>query len=251
MRDTESLVNQFTRHFSVGIAVTRIQKEQVFEIRHQVYCEELGFEPLREDRQETDEYDACAIHCLLTHRASQQPAGCVRLLVAPPDNPRQPLPFERFCADSIDRRRIDPAALAPRSYGEISRLAVPSSFRRRASERSSSAPLPPQAPRPGAREERRAFPHIAMGLALAGAAMTTLSGLDYLFVVMEPRLARYLWSLGIKFHQGGDVTEYHGARAVFFVPSTELEQHLSGQVEELYRHIKAVVRQDLELDEVE
>lgn len=39
-------------------ATTDELKDHVFRIRHNVYCEELKFEPERPDKRETDEYDS-------------------------------------------------------------------------------------------------------------------------------------------------------------------------------------------------
>jgi N-acyl amino acid synthase of PEP-CTERM/exosortase system len=69
---TESpLAHLFERYFSVVPANTGILLEKVYQLRHQVYCDELGYEQQRASQLEFDEYDKRSIHCLLFHKSSQ------------------------------------------------------------------------------------------------------------------------------------------------------------------------------------
>ncbi|MCU7809382.1 MAG: GNAT family N-acetyltransferase, partial [Candidatus Thiodiazotropha sp. (ex Semelilucina semeliformis)] len=83
----DSLAQNFTQYFRVGLASTRQQKRYAYAIRYQVYAEELAWEPLNESRQEIDTCDDYAIHCLLEHKRSGEIAGCVRLVIHPTDKP--------------------------------------------------------------------------------------------------------------------------------------------------------------------
>jgi len=67
-----SLVESFTRYFSVEIARTTEQKALVYGVRFRVYCEEFNYEAVDKfpQRLETDEYDEFSRHCLIMHRAS-------------------------------------------------------------------------------------------------------------------------------------------------------------------------------------
>ena len=49
--DELSLAAGFRRYFRIQTANDRRAMEDVFRIRHEVYCEDLGFEAVREDQQ--------------------------------------------------------------------------------------------------------------------------------------------------------------------------------------------------------
>ena len=69
---TESpLATLFEPYFSVVHANTANLLEKVYQLRHQVYCEELCYEQQRASQLEHDDYDKRSIHCLLFHRSSQ------------------------------------------------------------------------------------------------------------------------------------------------------------------------------------
>ena len=53
--DRFSLGEGFKKYFEISSAFDEESRNAVFGIRHEVYCEELGFEPVRPDRRETDE----------------------------------------------------------------------------------------------------------------------------------------------------------------------------------------------------
>jgi hypothetical protein len=86
-----------------------------------VYCRDLGFEPLRSDSLEADDYDERSIHCLVQSVSTGAYVGCARLVLTDADTPQTPLPVEVTCA-TLDRSLVE--AMAHRSQiAEISRLA--------------------------------------------------------------------------------------------------------------------------------
>ena len=208
--------------------------EKVFRIRHQVYCEELGFEPHHADQLEQDEFDKNAIHCLLLHKPSQTFVGCVRLVLADSHAPELGFPFEQVCGHS-SRWESDQAGR--RRYGEISRLAITANFRR---PRNFSAMAEGARALPDARDEesRRLFPSIAVGLYLAVAAMGLSKGLDGVFAMMEPRLARQLSHFGIHCEQAGDAVEHRGTRVPYFISRNSLLDNLKLECKTLLNKIQ-------------
>jgi len=74
MADTPaaSLGDSFKSYFEIVPALDEELVNDVYFIRHEVYARDLGFEPVREDQRETDEYDSHSVHCLV--RTAQQPA---------------------------------------------------------------------------------------------------------------------------------------------------------------------------------
>ncbi len=66
---------------TITIARTDQEFDAVFNVRHQVYCEELGFEPTRDDKRECDQDDMRAIHLLATDEGTKAPIGTVRIIL--------------------------------------------------------------------------------------------------------------------------------------------------------------------------
>ena len=60
-----------------------------------------------------------------------------------------------------------------------------------------------------------------------------MAGLDGVFAMMEPRLARHLRRFGIIFQQMGDVVDYHGPRAAFYISRKTLLTYLEPEVKKL------------------
>ena len=100
--ENQTLVENFENYFSVDFAVTPEQKRKVFSIRYRVYCDEFQYESPENfpDKQEFDEFDDHSLHCLITHKQSEIPAGCVRLVPTTGSKSDNLLPFEKHCAES-------------------------------------------------------------------------------------------------------------------------------------------------------
>lgn len=239
--DSDFISEAFRHYFEVVFADTDVLRERVFRLRYAVYCAELGWENPANfpDGLEQDAYDFFALHCLLRHRPTDRLAGTVRLIPADPRDAEAPLPFEAACRGHLDSNLIDAAVPDRRRTGEISRLAVLSEFRRRAGEQGLPAPLLEEADFSG--EERRIFPHLALGLYLAAASMGLLAGLDSVFVMMEERLARRLKHYGIIFKQVGDVIDYHGRRGPYHITRGMLYANIVPPIESLL----GVITEDL------
>src|SRR5580698_3828433 len=100
----------FKKHFEVMLAADEPMRNNVYRIRHEVYCEDLQYEPQRADGLESDNFDSHSLHCLLRKSSEEHDlVGCTRLVLARQQDEEFELPFERLCADSIDRSIIDPS----------------------------------------------------------------------------------------------------------------------------------------------
>lgn len=205
----QDLALAFQHRFQVVPADTAALREECFRIRHTVYCEEFAFEPVRADGRETDEWDAHSIHCLLQSTTTEEYLGCIRLVVPPSSAPNLPLPFEHACVSAIDRSLVDPRRLPRDSIAEVSRLAVVPQFRRRRGEKSSPAAIAERAARA---TEHPAFPYHLAGLYLGMLALARRHGIDTLFMLVEPRLARQLAILGVRPQIIGNPVEHRGKR---------------------------------------
>ena len=242
---TLTLAENFQRYFAVEFASTPAQLQQVFAMRYRVYCEEFKFEAPEAfpERMESDSYDPIAQHCLVRHRATGIPAGCVRMVPTFSTRQIDPLPFEKYCADSLDEAFINRLALPRAQLCEISRLAVDGRFRQRKGEQLSRFGQP-RAFQISA-EEQRSFSLISVACFLAATVLTEVSGRCYVFAMMEPFLPRMLQRSGIHFQRAGQDIDYHGKRAAYFVTTQATLAHMYPQLRELYGSIKSSLQESV------
>ncbi len=233
------LVTPYHEFFKLVPADNDALRKTVYQIRYDVYCEELGWEDktLFPEQIEKDEFDAFSRHCLLLHRSTNSFAGCVRLVLANENSKKAAIPLQFHCAGNLDPEKLDMDSLPRNSFGEISRLAIISQFRKRPSESQTPDGMGKD-PFQIKQDERRRFPHIALGLYLGAASVGLSSGLDSVFAMMEPRLARHLRLVGIRFTQVGAVIEYHGPRAPFRITRAGLFDKLRPELRELLEAIE-------------
>ena len=231
--DRFSLGEGFRKYFQVEPAFNDERRNAVYGIRHEVYCEELGFEPVRPDRRETDDYDRHSLHCLL--RSSTDPAtlvGCNRLVLARPGDADFPLPFEHTCRATLDRSIIDPARLPRHTIAEVSRLAVRAQYRRRKGETKTALALSDDDF--GTKDQPR-FPYIPIGLYLAVIALAKREGVETLFMLTEPRLADHFAKLGVRITQIGGPVEHRGIRVPSMMNATDVINRLRFFVKPIWR----------------
>ena len=228
----------FKRYFEVVPALTAELRDHVYRIRHEVYCEELKYEPVRNDRRERDEYDAHSLHCLIRSVKTGDYVGCTRLVLTRPDDPRYLLPFERTCAKTIDRNIVDPQRLPRHTIAEISRLAVVARFRNRRGEKHSAVPLGDHA---FGTEMRPRFPYLTVGLYLGTIALAREHDIKTLFVLTEPKLAKHLARLGVVIRQIGGPVQHRGTRVPSVMTVASIIDGLNFMVRPLYRVVAAQV----------
>lgn len=231
----------FKKYFSVELATSDELKQKVYNIRYRVYCEEFKYEPIEScpNEMETDEYDKDSLHCLIIHKASKFPAACVRLVPATGYGkniqlPFEVLPYEKYCANSLDKPFIKQLNLDRNTECEISRLAVDQMFRRRSGElltRFGDVNMELS------KEEQRTFLLIAVAAFLAATALTEMSGKTNVFAMMEPFLPRLLKRSGLLFQRAGKDIDYHGVRAPYFITTQSALKTMRPELLELYHWI--------------
>lgn len=237
--------DSFSKYFQLVYANTPALLSQVYKIRYDVFCKELELEKGCPVDIEKDQFDAYSFHYLLHHKTSNQAAGTIRMVLPPKDEPNLPIPIEKFCMDAIDPGVIDISKLPRGSFGEVSRLAVPAAFRKRSGESGKPYIINTTDSNSINPLERRHFSHIAIGLYLAVASLAMFKQLDYIFVMIEPRLARALNRAGLHFEQMGDVIDYHGQRAPFFITPRLLNEYLKPDLKTLYQYTFNQIRTDM------
>ena len=244
--DIANLGASFKRYFEIVPALTDELREHAFRIRHQVYCEELKFEPERPDRRESDEYDAHSLHCLIRSVKTGEFAGCTRLILCRPGDPGYPLPFEKTCAEALDRAILDPQTLSRHRIAEVSRLAVISRFRTRRGERHSAVPLNEAS---YGTDVMPRFPYIPVALYLATTELAALHGIHTMFLLTEPRLAAHFQKLGVNIIQIGDPVEHRGLRIPSVVNVQKIIGGLNFIMRPLYDTVAEQVREGIETQE--
>lgn len=236
-----NLAENFRRFFTVAPALRAAETDDVFFIRHDVYARELGFEPVRADERETDVYDARSVHCLLrTSESPQRLVGSARVILADPQQPDALLPFEKACRDTLFRDRIDPAKLPREKLGEVSRLAVLSTFRRRRGEEKQAVALDVQ---DFGDEQQPRFPYIPVALYMASVLMAQRHGVEYLFTLTEPRLAEHFGKLGVNIVPIGTPIEHRGTRVPSLIEAATVEAGLRLMIRPLWTAIDEQMQQ--------
>lgn len=190
--------------FDVVVANTADLRDATFALRHEVYCREFGFEPVRADGLERDSYDDRAHHYLLAHVPTGTWAGCVRVVPGPD------LPYEAVFGDA-------PVDLATVPHGEISRLTVARDFRRR--------------PDHG--------PPAMLHTALISLAAVMELGLDDAVCMMEPRLEAQLNPFGIRLSKVSGLVRHRGDRAPFHLDPGRTCREIRPDVRELLAAIRS------------
>lgn len=240
----DNLGTRFEELFEFSLALDERSVENVYRIRHDVYCRELGWEAVRKDGLEMDEYDRHSVHCLLLKRESGELVGCSRLVVARPEDPSFPLPFELSCRDVIHRDLFDPAQLPRHDVGEVSRLAVMSQFRHRQGESGRPVALGDRDFESQGGQPR--FPFIPMSLYLGAAAAARQLGIENVFVLTEPRLARHFARIGFDIHPIGGEIEHRGTRLPSVLSSSKVVSNLRPLIQPLYAVIDRLVSRSIE-----
>lgn len=237
--DRRNLGGTFNQLFELSAALDPASIEEVYRIRHEVYCRDLGWEPLCKDGLETDKYDRQSVHCLLRRRGSGEPVGCTRLVMAYPGRPEARLPFEASCDEVIKRSIIDPRALPRQDIGEVSRLAVMSNFRQRKGESGTAVSISEEDFE--SRGQTPRFPFIPISLYLGAAAIARHMGVEHVFVLTEPRLATHFSRIGFDIQGIGDTIEHRGTRMPSLISSSKVVANLRPLIKPLYEVIETAV----------
>ena len=233
------LGERFRQLFELTVALDDANLDEVFRIRHDVYCRDLGWEPIRDDGREFDEFDRHSFHCLLRRRGTGEPVGCTRLILARPESPGYPLPFEDSCREVLDRSVVDPSRLPRNTLGEVSRLAVLNTFRHRKGEALTAASV--TADDFGTRGLNTRFPFIPVSLYLGAAAIARRVGVEHVFVLTEPRLASHFVRIGFDIRTVGGSIEHRGARVPSLLSSSKVVAGLRPMIRPLYAVIEEAV----------
>jgi N-acyl amino acid synthase of PEP-CTERM/exosortase system len=161
------------------------------------------------------------------------------LILARPEDPAYPLPFESSCSEVIDRSVVDPARIPRHSLGEVSRLAVLNTFRQRKGEGATAVSVTDADFE--ARGATARFPFIPVSLYLGAAAIARRLGVEHVFVLTEPRLASHFVRIGFDIRAVGGAIEHRGTRVPSLLSSSKVVAGLRPMIRPMYDVIEEAV----------
>ncbi len=233
------LGSTFHQYFEIVPALSNALKDEVYRVRHQVYCEDLKFESARPDGLETDEHDPSSLHLLLRSVKTGEFIGCTRIVRPRPDDSRYHLPFERPAPLRLTGRLLIqrnypvivlpryPASRLLRVIGDAKgKLTVPVSLADEDSDIGKS----------------RRFPYIPLGLYLGTTELARISGIDTLFVLTERRQAAHFSKLGVQLRIIGKAIEHRGERVPAVMNVTSIVTDMRTIFHSLYYAIAADIQ---------
>lgn len=196
-------------NFEVFLADNRLARSIHYRLRYQVYCLETGFENADRfpDGQEHDEFDKFSIHFLVRSKHTGEWVAAIRLIH--PQNGL--LSMESFC-------QIDPAQkdrLIRHRVMEASRLSVIESVRRRKQGDNFCFGYRHD---PNSEEvyfgsrERCKQPEVLITIIKAALTYSRETGIQYVYFLITPALARLLTRLRIKLNIIGQSCQHRGLR---------------------------------------
>lgn len=235
------LAEGYHRYFEVLPALTDELRWHNFHLRHEVYSRELGWEPRRDDHLEMDAFDARSLHTLVRAMGGNHFVAGARLVFTDPDDPDAPLPFEIACGNSLDTELIAVTCPDRSRMGELSRLAVIAQYRRRLGERSRAFSLEEESIKP----DRVRLPHLTLGLYFGLVALARWQGLQVLFMLAEPAMARSIAHYGVPVVRVGPAVNHRGVRFPYMMQVDAILDGLSEGVRAFYASIYDKVLQDL------
>jgi len=225
----QAIAPDFADRYQVLIANTEVERRQAFRVRHQVFCEQLGYDMDNVDGCESDEHDINSLHVVVRDRYTDAGVACFRL-VLPQPNARVWLPFDLYGVPHVDRSLFDWNKINHLRSMEVSRLALNSKL---LDNEHASVGI--------------STPYLAAAMFYAVTAVTLHMGIEYLFMVIEPRLARLIARFGMHLDQISPKFEYYGQRATFTTNAPRLRQELT-QLPSAWRKFYDVVDMQLYAD---
>lgn len=229
----------FLDRYLLKVATTPEEKERVYRLRYNVYCQEIGYQPesFCQKSLELDTHDRHSIHCYLEHRSSGLAAGCLRLVLPDPDTSDSEglLPLQEYGGSSLNHPRIQPSLLPKHEICEISRFAIARVFRNKAINNET---LQKESHHLFSDEDRKTFPWIIISLFLATYSLVGLTGRRHVFAMMESRLPRLLAMSGFNFQKVGEPIEMYGQRSAHYIDHSRAEKEIHENLIPFYLGIK-------------
>jgi len=197
--------------------------EQVFRLRHQVYCIEHTYEQAsasgdgqQGDGQESDAWDCRARHLLLRHRDSGVALATARLILADKQDLCSAFPAEDHAGINASRFSDSMLFLPRSSTAEVSRFAI---------SRAARQALRDSGAIPASISERDLSHWITLRLIHGLVTLSREHRVLHWYTMMEGGFIRLLRGLGMHFEPVSGAIEFHGRR---FVALDSVDQLMGG-----------------------
>lgn len=221
----ETVDHANSRIFRAYRGHTGTAPNDIFRLRHQVYCVECAFLHPDDsiDGMESDDYDHASTH-FAAYTMDEKLVGAVRLVK--PGKAR-PYPFELHCEVFGDVQLPDRDKAA-----EVSRLVVKKSHRRRRADSVLGVPGFGQAPGneieidPSVDRRDNTSPMLLLGMYREMYRHSQEAGIRYWYAAMERSLAHALGKMGFRFTPIGPKADYYGAVTPYILDLHELGRKL-------------------------
>ncbi|MEJ2566919.1 MAG: PEP-CTERM/exosortase system-associated acyltransferase [Gammaproteobacteria bacterium] len=206
----------FDKHFEAVLADCEEGKRVHYKIRYQVYCMEAGYEDSSAfvGDEEKDEWDKHSAHFLIRSKLTGEWIAAMRLILP---GAKGSHPVFQFC--DID------GSVANRTHGsttgEISRLCIVNSFRRKLTtgraEMERSCPDQQGFTAHAQLRDRCKEPLIVLGLFRAAAQYSREHGIPYWYFLTTSALARMLKRMNVHMVKAGGSCMHNGERHPFLI----------------------------------
>ncbi|WP_404360186.1 PEP-CTERM/exosortase system-associated acyltransferase [Methylotuvimicrobium sp. KM1] len=211
----------FDDYFDVYLADNDESKQIHYNIRYQVYCEEMGFEKTSNGAQlEMDEWDKYSVHLIVKNKLTGHFVGAMRLILPELGY----LPLEKHCRLSNGVIKSD----LHRSV-EISRLCVIKEIRRRSSD---GEPPTGLTEKHGANDDvdylcnqRRLSRSVIWGMFRAASLYCAENRIHNWYFLTTKMLYRLITKENFKMDQIGDSCELNGQRFPYRIHMNEILQN--------------------------
>lgn len=241
-----TLAENFGRFFKVVFADDEHQVRAAQMLRYQVYCVETNFEDASQHSAglESDNYDSRSIHSIIKYlqrEGMKQNVGeaiaTVRLILPRKDGLEGDFPIERYSVIDPARREEIEKRYHRSEIAETSRFCVSKDFRQRFKESETIHGIVEPPPTEDVLAERRAIPHISLGLIQAAVDMSRRQSIRLWYALMEPQLVRLLKRFGLHYIQIGEPVNYHGIRVPCMAVLDETLHRMKADCPEIWAFI--------------
>lgn len=223
------LVGEIQHAYQPYIAQTRQQCESSFAMRYEVFNKELNIEPDNKQCMIQDEFDDYSIITLLTLNDPFRYCGTVRIVEPWFDD--QLLPIEVKCGSVITDDNYHPSKFNRDEICELSQLAIPRAYRNNVLVKNDTQSNGNQL---GVEGGVGGIPVTTICLYLSAAAIVINSGRTHTYVMAYPAFAKKLAAIGINLSQIGDVIDFNGKRAPFYINASDIHITLKSAYRPLF-----------------
>lgn len=233
-QNPQVLASNYGQYYRIVPASNDMLRNECYRLRHDVYCRELGYEPVRNNGLETDEFDARAMHWLVRTTDSNEYIACSRLVMSSPSwQQGSHLPIEQSCLQHLSPETNCFLQQNRSKVAEISRMTVSAKYRR-------SRPFSQSNPERGNINvpQTRRFPNLTLALYLSMLAVASENDISHLVFLTDSRIISSMAPLGLKLAQAGTPVHHRGLRSPYLLDVQENIRGMSKQINEFFQAIR-------------